>query len=313
MCDNKQIYGLVHHTSYKNFLQILKDKELKSYLELELINKRIPGGITKIINSGIIPFTFPGIYMTPIMDNTIDFLDKYVIHKDSIELIFSKVLLKRQGCHINSFNNFGRINSTSFKDCSKDINKFLKKNINKKYINRYELPEIVFHRPISIKMIEKVVVKDEILYKKLLKILPEKMISLGKLKDFKIQYIKYCNEKVTNKQKDLKNFCFVFPRRKKVDNCRLIHNVIDIINNFPRMKKECNIKYSNDSFLKKVKLEIGYPIPKDLKKCDSTNIKMLDYYDDRINILYYNKKSYFRKFIDIINYYIEENALKHID
>lgn len=202
MCDNDSLYGLHHETHYTNLKNILKEKYIKPYNKIKNYNSGfLNPKVSKLL------LAYPGVYTNPITKNTITILENSYI-KDNVKIILSKALLKTRACHINNANYSGVIYDKTYKDCYATLDKFLKDNSRRRYKTRLDVPEIIFHKSIHVKYIEKIICSSENIYKELIGAVPKQYIHLlttHNLLHFAHSFKKYC---VTRIDKTMPNYCF---------------------------------------------------------------------------------------------------------
>lgn len=291
MCDNKDIYGLLHETFFQNIESIFKDKKLETYLKLSIKNKEYFYGFLN--PSDEIYNAYPGVYTAPIMKNTVKVLNS-VYYPGNIQIILSKALLKRKACHINKVNEAGIINKATYKNCSENIDKFLKTSLRKKYNSRLLTPEIVFHRSIPVKYIEKIICPTKIVYDEVMKIkgIPKKLLIIGKLEDHIKEYTKNCDKK--HEKNDTPNYCYY-----NTDKYRKRYNIVNafkfLIKNPDEFIKNCKVE---DSMKKKAHIEIK----KAQKEIRGKDI-------DQLFELWSNPDTSFSKIIQWTTYAIEKNHI----
>jgi hypothetical protein len=191
----KEVIGIVHYTSYKNLLSIIKDGKIISKIEA-LQNKKPVEQVSSVANANITESEFPGIFTSLLLKYNIGY--EWDTQSDMVFLIFSKVLLKQKNYHIRSIDNMGLLDANAYS--REYIDKALEEihSIIQSpgfYEDNMSDNELIFHNPISLNALESIVVTKRSTFNKLKENLPEpynNMVVLSKYVEDKV-YNKYCN------------------------------------------------------------------------------------------------------------------------
>ena len=213
----KDVLGIVHYTSYKNLLSIIKDGKIVSKIEAMQTKKNFEQISSVTSYAGIDESEFPGVFTALLLKQNIGY--EWEEEPNQVYLIFSKVLLKQKNYHIRPTDNMGLLDEDAYS--RQYIDKAIEAMItNMKDGRFYEHSmsdnELVFHNPISIKSLECIIATTKPLFNKLKETLPEpykSMVVFSENVEDKV-YNKYCELSLKELDKrgiiDIKskpNFC----------------------------------------------------------------------------------------------------------
>ena len=213
----KDVLGIVHYTSYKNLLSIIKDGKIVSKIEAMQSKKNFEQVSSPTTYAGIDESEFPGIFTGLLLKQNIGY--EWQLDPNEVYLIFSKVLLKQKNYHIRPTDNMGLLDEDAYsREYIDKAIKAIQKLIASGgfYSDNTSDNELVFHNPISMKALESIVATTRSLYNKLKENLPEpykSMVVFSENVEDKL-YNKYCDLSLKELDKrgiiDIKskpNFC----------------------------------------------------------------------------------------------------------
>lgn len=275
----KDVLGIVHYTSYKNFLSIIKDGKIVSKIEAMQTKKNFEQISSVTTYADIDESEFPGIFTALLLRQNIGY--EWDKEPNQVYLIFSKVLLKQKNYHIRPSDNMGLLDEDAYS--REYIDKAIKamiKNMKEGQFYEHNMSdnELVFHNPISMKALESIVATTRSLYNKLKEHLPEpykSMVVFSENVEDKL-YNKYCD--LSLKELDKKGIIDI---KSKPNFCVYIHHdwQVTTING-----KQTNIpKYIDPKIYTKFADNCGVNIDDVKKEYEESNK------DDTALEIYYNK------------------------
>lgn len=209
------IVGLIHQTSYNNFVNILENKELYTNVKLWYKNiKNIEGFTVGDFTPSIVRDQFPGVYMGLITEND---LDKKIKYFSPISLLFCKTLLKRDDFIYNKYDSNGFSNKDFTITSLEELNNYIEEG------NFDNTNEIVFINPVSLKYLKEIWVKDSKLKMKLDKLLLKNKLAIPVYTNDEFLTIDECKEHIN------KNIVIFLINMKETIRIKEYTNLKDII------------------------------------------------------------------------------------